>query len=269
MSGPLTRAPGQAGAISWLGAFYVAFVLYMLVPLTMVVLMSFKDHRFMGFPIERWTTKWYADAIADHAFLSALTYSIWIAAVSTAIALVIGLWSAVILSRPRLPLRALLFALVAMPIVVPGIVNAISLRIFFESTGIDTGPVAIIIAHAAHSVPFIALMAMTRLSSMPPNLTESARDLGADPFVAFTRITLPYLRPALIGGAIFAMLSSFDDFIRSFFLASFSPTLPILIFARLQQGLSPALAAISTMVLIVTVAIGILAERFVRTRRVR
>lgn len=269
MSGPLTRAPGQAGAVSWLGALYVAFVVYMLVPLTMVILMSFKDHKFMGFPINRWTTQWYADAIKDQEFLSALTYSLYIAVISTTISLVIGVWSAVLLSRQKLPLRGVLFALVCMPVVVPGIVNAISLRIFVETTGIDTGPIAIIIAHAAHGVPFIALMAMTRLSSMPAHLTESARDLGADAFVAFVRITLPFLRPALIGGAIFTMLSSFDDFIRAFFLASFSPTLPILIFARLQEGLSPALAAISTMVLIVTVGIGISAERFVRGRRMR
>jgi spermidine/putrescine transport system permease protein len=269
VSGPLNRAPGQVGAISWLGAAYVAFALYLLLPLTMVVLMSFKDHRFMGFPITRWTTQWYADAIRDQQFLNALSYSLVIAFISTAIALVMGLWLALLLSRQKLYLRGLLFALVCMPIVVPGIVSAISLRIFVETTGIDTGPVAIIIAHAAHSAPFITLMAMTRLSSMPAHLTESARDLGADAFVAFTRVTLPYLRPALIGGCIFAMLSSFDDFIRSFFLASFAPTLPILIFARLRDGLSPSLAAISTMVLIVTVLIGAFAERFVRTRRMR
>lgn len=269
MSGPLNRAPGQAGAVSWLGAAYAAFVLYMLLPLTMVLLMSFKDHKFMGFPITRWTTKWYADAVRDQEFLNALTYSLTIAIISTAIALVIGLWAAVLLTRQKLALRGVLFALVCMPIVVPGIVSAISLRIFVESTGIGTGPVAITIAHAAHSVPFIALMAMTRLSSMPSHLVDSARDLGADAFVAFVRVTLPYLMPALIGGAIFSMLSSFDDFIRAFFLASFSPTLPILIFSRLQQGLSPSLAAISTMVLVVTVVVGIFAERFVRVRRVR
>jgi spermidine/putrescine transport system permease protein len=269
MSGPLNRAPGQAGAVSWLGALYVAFVLYMLLPLTMVVLMSFKDHKFMGFPVTRWTTQWYVDAIHDQEFLNALAYSLMIAVIATAIGLVFGLWSAVLLSRRKLFMRGVLFALVCMPLVVPGIVSAIALRIFVESTGIGTGAVAIIIAHAAHSVPFIALMAMTRLSSMPPNLLESARDLGADPFVAFIRVALPYLMPALIGGAIFSMLSSFDDFIRAFFLASFSPTLPILIFSRLFTGLSPSLAAISTMVLVVTIVIGIFAERFVRSKNAR
>lgn len=267
MSGPLARAPGQPGAISWLGAAYVAFAVYMLLPLTIVFLMSFKDHQFMGFPIRQWTTRWYAESLQDQVFIGALGYSLYIAVASTAIALVIGLWCAVLLSRKTLFMRGLIFAIVCMPVVVPGIVSAISLRIFMNTIGISTGTLAIIIAHAAHSVPFIALMALTRLSSMPAHLTESARDLGADPFVAFMRVTVPFLMPALIGGSIFSMLSSFDDFIRAFFLSSFSPTLPIVFFSRLSNALSPSLAAISTMVLLVTVAIGVLTERLVRKLR--
>jgi spermidine/putrescine transport system permease protein len=264
MSEPLTRAAGQRGAMSWLGAAYVAFAVYMLLPLTMVVLMSFKDNQFMGFPIKKWTMRWYSESLQDSMFLGALGYSITIAIVSTLIALVVGLWCAVILARKQLAMRSAIFALVCMPVVVPGIVSAISLRIFANTIGLDTGATAIIIAHAAHSVPFIALMALTRLSNMPAHLTESARDLGADAFVAFMRVTIPFLMPALIGGAIFSMLSSFDDFIRAFFLASFAPTLPILIFSRLSQALSPSLAAISTMVFVATIIIGLAADRFAR-----
>lgn len=251
---------------SWLGFAYAAFAVYLLAPLLIVVLMSFKDGAFLGFPIERWTTQWYATSLRDREFLGALTLSLLIAAASTAIALVVGVWSAVLLNRPRLRGRAIIFALVCMPLVVPSIVAAISLRIFTQSIGINPGTSAIILSHAINSVPYIALMTLTRLGSMPGNLIEASRDLGADEFITFIRVTIPFLAPALIGGTMFSMLSSFDDFVRAFFLGGYSPTLPVLIYGRIFSGLTPGLAAISTMVLVVTIIIGLYTERLVRKR---
>ena len=85
---------------------------------------------------------------------------------------------------------------------------------------------AIIFAHAVHNVPFVALVVMARLGTHARSQIDAARDLGADSLIAFVRITLPYLRPALIGAGIFCMLLSFDDFVRSFFLSGYEPTLP-------------------------------------------
>ena len=246
---------------------YIGFAIYMLGPLGIVAAMSFKNAQIMGFPITEWTTQWYEALLTDREFVSALTLSIYIAVCSTAIALVIGIWAAVALTRTRGVVRVVLFALVCLPAVVPGTVAAISLRIYIQAFGWSPGPLAVLLAHAIHSVPYVALMALTRLNSMPKGLTEAARDLGADNFIAFLRVTIPFLMPALIGGAIFSFLSSFDDFIRSFFLGSFSPTLPVLIFNRLFLGVSPALAAISTLVLVVTIALGLYAETLSRKLR--
>ena len=80
---------------------------------------------------------------------------------------------------------------------------------------------AIILGHTVHNVPFVALVVMARLSTLPKSQLEAARDLGADEAVTFLRITLPYLKPALIGAAVFCMLFSFDDFVRSFFLGGY------------------------------------------------
>lgn len=251
---------------SWLGFAYAAFAFYLLSPLAIVIMMSFKEGAFLGFPIEKWTTRWFIEVAQDREFLGALWLSIYIAIVSTLIALVVGVWSAVLLSRPGIWGRPVIFALACMPLVVPSIVSAISLRIFAQSIGIPPGTTAIILAHAIHSVPYMALMTLTRLNSMPKNLTEAARDLGADSFVTFIRVTIPYLSPALIGGTVFSMLSSFDDFVRSFFLGGYSPTLPVLIYGRIFSGLTPGLAAMSTMVLVVTILLGLYTERLVRKR---
>ncbi len=138
-----------------------------------------------------------------------------------------------------------------------------SLRVLNEDR-IEPGMGAIIWAHAVHNVPFVALVVMARLSTLPKSQMEAARDLGADPIIAFLRITLPYLIPAILGASIFCLLLSFDDFVRSFFLGGYEPTLPVLIFAKLRSGMSPEINAIATVALILTAAIGIWAERFTR-----
>ncbi len=149
----------------------------------------------------------------------------------------------------------------------PGIISAISLRLFIKAIDLEPGTAAIILGHTIHNVPFVTLMVLTRLNALKPSLIEAAKDLGADELVAFFRITLPFLKPALLGATIFALLVSFDDFLRSFFLGGFEPTLPVLIFAKLRSGMSPEINAISTIVLLITAALGIYAERFMRRSR--
>lgn len=157
-----------------------------------------------------------------------------------------------------------MFGLTILPALVPGIISAIAFRIYARWLGIEPGMGAIIWAHAVHNVPFVALVVMARLSTLPKSQIEAARDLGADPVITFLRITIPYLIPAILGASIFCLLLSFDDFVRSFFLGGYEPTLPVLIFAKLRSGMSPEINAIATVALILTAGIGIWAERFTR-----
>lgn len=258
----LSRRPSVGRGL--LTTAYVLFLVYLLVPISLIALVSFRDARVVGFPITNWTVRWYQSAISDAGFLGAFGYSVFIALVTTVSALVIGTMAAMLLARERLFARALLFGLFCLPAVVPGIVAAVSMRMFIRAVDIPTGTVAIILGHTSYAVPFVILMVLGRYQSMPRSLTEAARDLGADSFIAFLRVTLPYLRPSLIGGAVFCMLLSFDDFVRSFFLGGYEPTLPILIFAKLRSGMSPELSAMATIAIAITVAAGLYAERITR-----
>jgi spermidine/putrescine transport system permease protein len=232
-------------------------------------LMSFKDANFIAFPIEDWTLGWYASVVSDKVFLSAFAYTFMIAVAVTAAATVIGVWIALLIAWEGVWGRAVLFGLACLPAVVPGMISAISLRIFVRTIDMQTGTEAIILGHTVHAVPFVVVMVLTRLRSMPPSLVEAAQDLGADSVTAFFRVTLPYLGPALLGGAIFAALLSVDDFVRTFFLGGYRATLPILIFSKVQGGMSPEVNAMATLVLVVTVGIGLYAERMTRRARSR
>ena len=247
-----------------LACVYWAFVLYVFVPLLLMVLMGFKDSKFIGFPIRSWTLDWYTGVFADAEVLSTFGYSIAIAILSTLISVIVGTWIAVLLEGKKFWGRAAIFGLTLLPALIPGIISAIAFRIYARLLGIEPGMGAIIWAHAVHNVPFVALVVMARLSTLPRSQIEAARDLGADPFIAFLRVTLPYLVPAILGASIFCLLLSFDDFVRSFFLGGYDPTLPVLIFAMLRSGMSPEINAIATVALVLTAAIGIWAERYTR-----
>lgn len=247
-----------------MACLYWTFVLYLLMPLALMMVMGFKDSNFIGFPITSWTLDWYKGVLADREVLSTFGYSTVIAVLSTMIALAIGTWIAVALTGRAFLGRAIILGLTLLPAVIPGVISAIAFRIYARVLGIEPGMWAIIWSHAVHNVPFVALVVMARLSTLPKSQTEAARDLGADPLIAFFRITVPYLAPAMIGAGVFCMLLSFDDFVRSYFLGGYEPTLPVLIFAKLRSGMSPEVNAISTVVLILTAILGIWAERSMR-----
>ena len=248
----------------FLSCVYWAFVLYVFVPLFLMVLMGFKDSKFIGFPIKSWTLDWYLGVFEDAEVVPVFGYSVAIAVLSTVISIAIGTWIAVLLEGRKFWGRAVIFGLAILPALVPGIISAIAFRIYARLLGIEPGMFAIIWSHAVHNVPFVVLVVMARLSTLPKSQIEAARDLGADPLVAFLRITLPYLTPAVMGASIFCLLLSFDDFVRSFFLGSYEPTLPVLIFAKLRSGMSPEINAIATVALILTAVLGVWAERYVR-----
>jgi len=250
-----------------LSASYWLFAIYLVLPLALMMAMSFKGANFIAFPIGNWTLDWYGKVLQDKQFLEASVYSIGIALATTICATIIGVWIALLVSADNIWGKAAIFALACLPAVVPGLINAISMRIFIRTVDIPTGTLAIILSHTVHAVPFVVIMVLTRLRSMPANLVDAARDLGADPFIAFLRVTVPYIMPALLGGMIFCVLTSIDDFVRTFFLGGYKPTLPMLIFAKVQGGMSPEINAMATIVLIVTTAIGLYAELFTRRSR--
>lgn len=248
----------------FLSCIYWVFVLYVFVPLILMVVMGFKDSKFIGFPIRSWTLDWYIGVFANGEVLATFGYSIAIAVLSTLISVLVGTWIAILLESRKFFGRTVVFGLTILPALVPGIISAIAFRIYARYLGIEPGMGAIVWAHAVHNVPFVVLVVMARLSTLPKSQVEAARDLGADPLVSFIRITLPYLVPAILGASIFCLLLSFDDFVRSFFLGGYEPTLPVLIFAKLRSGMSPEINAIATVALVLTAAIGIWAERFTR-----
>ena len=246
--------------------YFWLFVIYLFLPLGVMAVMGFRDSNFVAFPIKAWTTQWYQGVLLDREIMGALWVSLRVAVYSTLIALPVGVMTGFMVARTGGVLKAVLIAIIVLPAFIPIVVSAIALRMFIGWIGLQPGIAAIAFGHAVASVPFVAVMVLTRLNTMSVNLADAARDLGADEIIVLVRVVLPYLGPALIGSFMFCMLLSFEDFVRSFFLGGFDSTFPVLLFSKLRFGFNPGLAAISTIVLIATIFVGLYAERFVRRR---
>lgn len=254
-------SPGRLTA-----ACYWSAVAVLTLPLGLIVLTSLTDSTLVGFPLGRPSLRWYAAALADPANTRAFLLSLVLATASAGLAVTIGTWIALAVGMLRPGWRWLLLAGTLVPLVTPGIVHAIALRIAIRTVGLDPGPLAVLLGHVVHATPLATLMAGARLATLPEDLVEAAQDLGAGPVSTFWLIKLPWLGATLAGAALLAVLNSFDDFVRSFFLGGYEPTLPVLIFGRLRSGLTPEINALATLTLLAAIAIGAALAWLVRAR---
>lgn len=249
--------------IRWraLGFVYWCSVLAFVLPLALIALTRLAEGTIVGFPIGPFNLQWYGVALTDPAYRGAFALSVALAIGSAMVAVVAGTWIA--LAAANLQSRGLRLALLGgalIPLVTPGIVHAVALRIAIRMIGLDPGPFAILLGHAIHATPYAATMVGARRLTMPEDLVDAARLFGAGPIFAFLKVVVPWPRPALFGAGGLAVLSSFDDFIRSFFLGGYDPTLPVLIFGRLRSGLTPEINAVATLILIVGCGVSVVLD---------
>ena len=137
--------------------------------------------------------------------------------------------------------------LVFIPMIIPEVIMGVSLLILFVTIHLELGYTTIIISHVTFCFPFVMVAVQARLAGLDPSLEEAAMDLGATPALAFRRVLVPYLMPAIISGALMSFTLSLDELIVTYFTASAGTrTLPLEIFGRVKKGLDPTLNAIST-----------------------
>jgi spermidine/putrescine transport system permease protein len=157
------------------------------------------------------------------------------------------------------------WSLLYVPLVTPEIVVGISLLVMFAAIGVRLGLATIVVAHVAFSVSFVTVVVRARLAGMDVHLEEAAMTLGAGPWRAFRRVTLPLIMPGVVAGALLAFTLSFDDYvITSFVAGSGSSTLPVVIYGMVRRNIDPTVNAVSTVVLLVTTLLIYLSDRYVR-----
>jgi len=251
----------------WVRAWLVATFLFLYAPIITLILFSFNDSKrnivWRGF-----TLKYYGKAWGNTSLIDAFINSLVIALLATVISTVIGALLALALWRFRFPGKAGFEGASALPIVIPEICMGVALMAFFIRIGwptdlpwpLNLGP--IIIGHVAFCFPFVTVVVRARMAGFDRSLEEASKDLGASEWQTLRFVTLPYMRPGLIAGALLAMTLSLDDFVITFFTSGpETPTFPVKVYSMVRFGATPDVNAASTILIVVTVLLTIIAMR--------
>ncbi|MGB7890695.1 MAG: ABC transporter permease [Microcoleus sp.] len=262
----LVRAIGK----KWLWVQAVLAFAFLYLPILILIIYSFNASRFnavwRGFTLD-WYRSLFSNAGATIATSSsagiwtALNNSLLIAAISTVLATIFGTMLALALERFHFPGRKAVEALLFLPIIMPEITIGISLLVFFtlvfriveNFTGIrlNLGLPTVIIGHIVFNISFVTITIRARLAELDPQLEQAAFDLGANEWRTFWRITLPLIWPAIFSAALLAFTLSLDDFVVTFFTTGVgSVTLPLFVYGMIKFAVTPAINAISTLMLL-------------------
>ncbi len=225
---------------------------FLYLPVAVLIAFSFNDSR-LSAVWQGFTIRWYGVMLTDDALLAAIGNSLVVGLCSTVVATILGLLAAVSLERMGSARGRLVETTLVLPLVIPEIMMGVALMLFFVTALVPLGLLTITIGHAVMNVPVVMVIVRARLRKLDPRLEEAARDLGAKPWQAFRRVTLPLLVPSIIGAVLMAFTISLDDFIVAFFTAGpGSTTLPLKVYSMVKSGVSPAINALSAVLIVVS-----------------
>jgi ABC-type spermidine/putrescine transport system permease subunit II len=264
----LRRSRGR-GAIDrprglWVCTWLTAAWLFL--PIAVVVIFSFNQGRSLV-SLQGFGLRWYREVASDPSMRGSLAVSLQIALETTAVATVLGTFTAFGIARSRSRWARAVHGTAALNLVAPEIATGVALLLLFTQINIPLSNIAVVLGHVTFCIPFVAAIVGGRLAGLSDDVEEAALDLGATRWGAVRYAALPLLWPAIIASSMLAFVLSFDDFVTSFFLSGVgTPPLPVRIYSMLRFGVSPAVNAIGTFMIAIAVTLGLVALVVVRGR---
>lgn len=245
----------------WLSLYAVAAYAFLHLPLVVLGVFSFNSSRFTKW--EGFTLDWYRQAFADPQLGEATVNSLLIAIAATILATAAGtLCSYALWKRASVPVTSTLYLSLVTPEVVTGVALLAFYQWLFRYLHIQLGMHTVILAHVMFSIAYVVTVVSARLRGFDVSQEEAAMDLGATEWQAFREVTLPQLIPGIVSAALLVFITSFDDFVITSLVAGVdSETLPMVIYAMARKGFSPAVNAISTVIVVGLGVLILLGER--------
>lgn len=239
-----------------LGAVVAAVCVYLVVPTLVVVPVSFTDTDFITFPPQGFSWRWYLTFLGEGPWRSATFTSIIVASISALLSAALGTLAALGLQRLTPPLARLVVWLLLLPMVVPSIIIAVALYGVFARLGIIGTRLGLILADTLLTLPFVVINVSAVMQKLDWRMVDAARSLGAGPIVAFYKVTMPAILPGIAAGFVFAFLTSFDEVVVALFISGIDTvTLPVQMWNGIRFEISPAVAAASSVLLILSIVL--------------
>ncbi|WP_459618307.1 ABC transporter permease [Bordetella sp. 2513F-2] len=248
----------------------IAVLLFLALPILIIFPLALSPSDYLSFPPQGLSLRWVEEVLGNADWRASIWLSFQIAVGATILAVVLSVLAALALVRARFRFKQLVYALILLPMIVPNIISAIAMFFFFADRGAMFGSTAaIIIGHAVIALPIAIIILSATLQGVDSRLENAALSLGANRYTAFRRITLPLIAPGIASACIFAFLSSFDELLIAMFMAgSTAQTLPVRIWNSVLFQLDPTIAAVSALLVVVSV-LALLAANLLASRGAR
>jgi putative spermidine/putrescine transport system permease protein len=251
----------------WLYALAILILAFLVVPTLIVVPMSFSASQYLEFPPREWSLRWYQSYLASPSWMQATLTSLKAGLLTTLVATPLGTLAAYGLFASRLRLAALVVALLLTPIIVPVILVGIGIFYAYVRLKLVNTLLGLVLAHAMLAIPLVMMVVTGALKSFDMNQEMVARSLGAARPKAFLLVTLPQIGFALATAAVLSFLTSFDEVVIAMFVSGGdNSTLTRNMFNALRDQIDPTIAAISTVMIVISSLLVGLSQLFGRRR---
>jgi putative spermidine/putrescine transport system permease protein len=244
-----------------LRAFAALVLLFLISPILVIMPLSFNSESFFSYPMPGYSLKWYEDFFFNDRWQNALRMSIIVAVSTTFLATCLGTLAALGLARSNLPGRASITAVLISPMIVPLIISAVGMFLFYSKMRLAGTVFGLVLAHTALATPFVVITVTATLASFDRTLMRAGASCGAPPQTVFFKIVMPLILPGMISGALFAFVTSFDEVVVVLFLASPEQrTLPKQMFSGIRELISPTITAAATVLILFSTAMLVTVE---------
>ena len=256
----------------WLTGTGVFAFIYL--PLLVVILYAFHDANIVAWPFHPFTLRWFGTLVHDRGMVDAAGASLKLALLATVLALAVGVPGAFVLDRFEFPGKAAFERLVLLPLILPGVITGVALLTFFSFVGLSLSsgfPLVpgwpVVLGHGAALTSVVVTQVYARLRRFDRVLEEASLDLYASAWQTFWYVTLPVIRPAVLGSALLVFTLSLDEIAVTFFLVGRQNTIPLQIWGLLRRGITPEVNAAATVVFAVSVVVIVIWARLLREDR--
>ena len=244
--------------------FHALFIAFILAPIVIVCLVAFTPEGYLSLPTNGLSLRWFR-AIADYPeFVRALRDSLWLAALSSTIAVLFAVPAALAVARYRFSGREAMLGFFMSPLLIPHVVLGIAFLRFFTTIGIGGTFLGLVLSHTVIVMPFALRLVLAACTGMDRAVEQAAISLGAGPVTVFQRVTLPLILPGVVSGWVLAFITSFDEVTMTVFIASPSTiTLPVRMFLYIQDNIDPLVTSVSAALIFLTVMVMVILDRLV------
>jgi len=251
-------------------AFYAlcgAIFMFLVLPIFVIIPISFSSARFLQFPPQGFSLQWYADYFGSRNWIYATLRSFQVGILTMITATILGTLASFAIVRGDFRGKRLVYGIMLSPLIIPVIITSVAIYYFFAKLHLVGTLSGLVLAHTVLALPFVVVNVTATLQGFDITLERAAISLGANRLVTFMKVTFPLIWPGIVSGSLFAFITSFDEVVVAIFLAGSKPTLPKQMWDGIRISINPTISAVASLMIVFSILLLLFLSFQILTRR--